>query len=250
MARTGREAVKKLLPGLCKDKKIDLVIANCENISHGLGFTHDHIKDMEGAGVDIFTSGDHVWDKRDSIPLLDHKDFPVLRPANFPPDVPGYGFREITVKKEKVLVINLMGRVFIKDDYDDPFRVANDIIKKSKAKIILIDFHAECTSEKVTLGWYLNGQISALWGTHTHIQTSDERILPKGTAYITDVGMTGNFDSVIGVSPESVIPKYLTQMPTRFEWEEGNYIFNAIMVVVDDKSGKAKGIERIQIREE
>jgi len=250
VARTGRKAVAKILPDLRKEKKIDFVVANAENVSHGTGFTNDHINDLKEAGVDFFTSGDHVWDVRDSIPLLDHKDFPVIRPANFPPDVPGFGFRELSIKKHKILVINLMGRVFIRDDYDDPFRTAEKIIKKSDAKIVLVDIHAEATSEKGALGWYLDGKATCVYGTHTHVPTCDERILPHGTAFISDIGMTGNFDSVIGVKPESVIPRYLTQMPTRFEWEEGNFVFNAIMVTVDEKTGKAERVERIQVREE
>jgi len=249
VARCGRRAVKEVLPGLRKEKKIDLVVANCENVSHGLGFREEHIEALKDAGVDFFTSGDHVWDIRDSIHLLNKKKFPVIRPANFPPGVPGEGYREITAGKQKILIINLIGRVFLKDDYDDPFRLADQIIKKSKARIILVDFHAEATSEKSALGWYLDGRVSAVMGTHQHVPTCDYRMLPKGTAFASDVGMTGNYNSVIGVSPESVIPKYLTQMPMRFEWEEGKYIFNAIMIEVDEKSGKAKRIERIQILE-
>jgi len=249
VARCGRRAVREVLPNLMKKYQIDFVIGNAENLTHGLGFSEDHIKDMHALGIDIFTSGDHVWDVRESIPLLDDEDFPVIRPANFQPGVPGFGWREIKIGRIKILVINLMGRVFIKDDYDDPFRIADMIIKDSKAKIILIDFHAEATSEKAALSWYLDGKVSVVYGTHQHAPMCDEKILPKGTAFVSDVGMTGNFDSVIGVKPSSVLPKYLTQMPQRFEWDEGRYIFNAMMVEVDEKTGKAKSVERIQVRE-
>lgn len=249
MARCGRRAVREVLPELEKKYQLDLVVANAENLTHGLGFSVNHVKDLHALGINLFTSGDHVWDKKESIPFLSDESFPVIRPANFPPGVPGFGWREIKVGKNRVLVVNLIGRVFIKDDYDDPFRVVKEIVKHSKAKIILIDFHAEATSEKAALAWYLDGEVSCVYGTHQHVATSDERLLPKGTAFVTDVGMTGNFDSVIGVKPSSVIPKYLTQMPQRFEWNEGKYIFNAVLVNVDERLGRAKSIERIQVRE-
>jgi metallophosphoesterase (TIGR00282 family) len=249
VARCGRRAVREVLPDLMKKYQIDFIVANVENLTHGRGFSEGHIKDMQSLGIDFFTSGDHVWDIRESLPLLDDEDSPVVRPANYPPGVPGFGFREVTVGKTKVLIINLIGRVFFAKDFDDPFRIAEEIIKKSKAKVILVDFHAEATSEKNALAWHLDGKASAVVGTHTHIPSCDEKILPKKTAFITDIGMTGNFDSVIGVTPQSVLPAYLTQMPAKFEWGEGKYIFNAVFVSVDEKSGHAKSIERIQVRE-
>lgn len=246
VGRPGRRAVKEFLPGLCHDYGVGLVIANGENSAGGIGITPDTAKELFDCGVDVITTGNHVWAKKEIIPYL-NGDVPILRPLNFPPGAPGRGFLEV----KGVLIINLIGRVFI-GEFDCPFRAMDCLLSeiKSEQKLIIVDFHAEATSEKVAMGKYLDGKVSAVLGTHTHIGTADACILPKGTAYVTDVGMVGPVDSVIGVDAESAIRSFLTGMPHRFFMGEGSATLDAVLIDVDEPTGKAISIERIQIKGE
>lgn len=248
-AKPGRELVKKLLPGIKKKFKPDLVLANPENLSHGNGFSYESIMEMRAAGIDFFTSGNHVWENKSGVDHLNDPDFPALRPANYPPGAPGRGYDFITVKGKKVLVISLIGQVFMKGHFDCPLRAADKILvesRKEKPDVIFVDLHAEATSEKYALAYYLDGRISALVGTHTHVQTNDARILEKGTAYISDVGMTGSFDSVIGVKKEIIVHQFLTQLPVKHEPEtEGKMAFSAVIMEIDARTGKALNIKSI-----
>ena len=246
VGRPGRRAVRQFLPGLCHDYEIGLVIANGENSAGGIGITSDTAKELLDYGVNVITTGNHVWAKKEIIPYMDG-DLPIIRPLNFPPGVPGRGFLEI----KGVLVVNLIGRVFI-GEFDCPFRAIDSMLSeiKTDSKIIIVDFHAEATSEKVAMGRYLDGRVSAVLGTHTHIGTSDACIFPRGTAYVTDVGMVGPADSVIGVDAESAIRSFLTSMPHRFFMREGPASFDAVLVEADEATGKAISIQRIQLKEE
>jgi metallophosphoesterase (TIGR00282 family) len=221
--RPGRVIVKDRLPGIVRDQAIDLVIANGENSAAGFGITPSLAEELFELNIDVITTGNHVWDKREIIDYFQMVEGNghgparrVLRPANYPSDMPGRGVYQGQKGKIPYAVINLQGRVFMASN-DDPFRVADQLLKSIDAKIIFVDFHAEATSEKVSLGWYLDGRVTAVVGTHTHIPTADERVLPNGTAYITDVGMTGPYDGVIGVKKELVIERFLSGMPARFE---------------------------------
>ncbi|SFR01906.1 hypothetical protein SAMN05660706_10784 [Desulfoscipio geothermicus DSM 3669] len=247
VGRLGRRAVKENLPGLVRDEQIDLVIANGENAAGGNGITREVALELFAAGVEVITMGNHVWNKKEIINYIDRENR-VIRPANYPPGAPGAGFGRFQTRKGVIVgVVNLSGRVFM-PDMDCPFRCADAILEafKGKSSVILLDFHAEATSEKAAMAYYLDGRISAVCGTHTHVQTADERILEKGTAFITDVGMTGPQDSVIGVKKELVIEKFLTQMPRKFEVASGLYQFNAVVIDVDQESGRALNIKRIQ----
>ncbi len=238
----GRKAVQQLVPPLRREFNINLVVANGENSAGGFGVTYDTAQDLLGAGVDVITTGNHVWRKKEIIPYL-QEDLPIVRPSNFPPGIPGRGF--LTVGK--VMVLNLMGRVFM-EALDCPFREAERVLKESKelgADIILVDFHAEATSEKQALGWYLDGRVSAVVGTHTHVATADARIMPEGTAYVSDLGMVGPVNSVIGTDPNAVLEKFLTQMPQRFTVAKGPVVFNSVLINIDDDTGRASSIERI-----
>ena len=245
VGRPGRKAVKETLQTIRQELKLDMIIANGENAAGGTGITSEIANDLFNYGVDVLTMGNHVWDKKDIIPYIE-KEQKILRPANYPPGTPGRGSGIYFINSFEVGVINLSGRIYL-SDLDCPFRLADEHIENiyKKTKIILVDFHAEATSEKVALGWYLDGRVSAVVGTHTHVQTADERVLPNGTAYITDLGMTGPLNSVIGVKKELVLQKFTTQMPVRFEVADGSYQFNAVVVEVDENTGMAKGIERV-----
>ena len=248
VGRPGRWATSQLLPDLRRNLDIDFVIANVENAAGGFGLTKEIAQKIFTYGVDCLTSGNHIWDRKDIIPYLE-TEYRVLRPANYPPDVPGRGSGIFETRKfEKVGVINIQGRVFIKE-IDCPFRRSLEEIEKLKkdAKVIVVDMHAEATSEKMALGWYLNGKISALVGTHTHVQTADETIFTKGTAYISDAGMTGPHDSIIGIRKEDALARFLTQIPHRFRLGIGDVKFSAVLIDVDSDSGKAKSIERLRI---
>jgi len=244
--RPGRNAVKKLLRKYREEHGIHLVIANGENMHHGKGVSEENISDMRQAGVDFFTSGNHVWKDRSFVPLMDKKTMPLIRPANYPGGVPGRGWQIIEGSlKQRVLVINLMGRVFMPQDLDCPFRTADRILKETAGEYlnaIIVDFHAEATSEKMALAHYLDGRVSAVLGTHTHVATADERILSEGTAYQTDVGFTGPIDSVIGAEKTAIISHFLTQLPMKIEVAEGPVVFNATKVEIDDKSRRATEI--------
>lgn len=249
IGKPGRKAVAGLLPKLKRKHRLDLVIANGENAAGGMGITPKIVEELYYSGIDIITSGNHVWKHKEIYGTLD-KDPALLRPANYPPKVPGKGSCIFSIgKEEKVAVLNLSGRVFLAE-LDCPFRKADEEIKKlsQETKIIIVDMHAEITSEKTALGWYLNGRVSAVVGTHTHIPTADERILPKGTAYITDIGMVGSLDSVIGVKKELALKRFLSQIPIRFEVEKENIYLQGVVINIDKRSGKAKKIERIQER--
>ena len=241
VGKPGRKAVSQLVTPLREEYGFDLVVANGENAAGGLGMTPDTAHEMLDSGIDVLTSGNHIWAQKEIIPYLD-EDVPVLRPLNYPPTVPGRGY----LLKNKVLVVNLIGRTFM-TNYDCPFRAMDALLEKlsAKSKITIVDFHAEATSEKVAMGRYLDGRVSAVLGTHTHVGTIDARILPGGTAYVTDIGMTGPDDSIIGDDPEAVIQRFLTMMPHHLSVGRGKPVFNAIMVEVDEKSRKATSIERI-----
>ncbi len=241
IGKPGRQAVKELLPGLKKQRSIDFVIANGENVAGGIGLTPDTAEELLEAGVDVITSGNHIWAQKDIIPCLDSK-MPVLRPLNYPPGVPGRGYLML----KNIVVVNLIGRTFI-GNFDCPFRAMDELLDKltKELKIIIIDFHAEATSEKVALGRYLDGRVSAVLGTHTHVGTIDSQLLPKGTAYVTDIGMTGPDNSIIGDDIDSVLERFMTMIPNRLTVGKGSVTFNAILVDVDKATGMATGIERI-----
>jgi 2',3'-cyclic-nucleotide 2'-phosphodiesterase len=241
IGKPGRQAVHAFVPDLRKEYGIDLVVANGENTAGGFGLTVVTAQELLDDGVDVITSGNHIWAQKEIIPYLD-EDVSVLRPLNYPPGVPGRGY----LIKNKILVVNLIGRTFM-TSYDCPFRAMDTLLaeRSPKTKVIIVDFHAEATSEKVAMGRYLDGRVSAVLGTHTHVGTIDARILPGGTAYVTDIGMTGPDDSVIGDDAEAVIQRFLTMLPHHLSVGKGKPVFNAIMVEVDEKSGKAIRIERI-----
>ncbi len=241
----GRTALTMLLPHIKKNNGIDLAIVNAENSAGGFGLTPKTADDIFLSGADIITLGNHTWDRKEVVNIIEHPQ--VLRPANYPPTVPGKGWTVFeTVDKTKVAVINLMGRVFM-SNLDCPFRTGELVVNKiaETTKNIIIDFHAEITSEKQAVGWFFDGKVSAVIGTHTHVQTSDERILSEGTAYITDVGMTGGRDGIIGMTKEPIIKKYLTQTPSKFEICKNDVIFQAVIIEIDINTGKSTKIERI-----
>ncbi|MDO8425227.1 MAG: TIGR00282 family metallophosphoesterase [bacterium] len=247
VAKIGRRAVAETLPELRRAYAPDLVLANIENLAHGLGFTAQTVKELRDAGVDVFTGGNHIWHKPEGVELLRAGTFPIARPANYPAGAPGNGWVLRSVAGTDVLVVNLIGRVFMKDLVEDPFRTFDAIREAHPANVILVDFHGETTSERGAFAWYVDGRASVLYGTHTHVPTADERIFPRGTGFITDVGMTGARDSVIGVTPESVLPGYLTGIGTRFVWpESGMAVVNALVADVDPATGKTTRIERIK----
>lgn len=247
VGQPGREAIKQILPKWKKEYQPDLVIANGENMAHGTGITEKTLDEVLRAGIDLVTLGDHTWKQKEVTALLEDKDIPLIRPANFPPNLPGQGYRLIEIRTKKILVINLIGRVFMKQQYDDPFRMADQILEQNeeKADIIIVDWHAEATAEKACLGWYLDGRVSAVLGTHTHIPTADERILPKGTAYISDVGMVGVMDSILGRNKESSIKRFLTQTNIHLEVAEGPVEVDAVLLEISNKA-KVKKIKRIR----
>ena len=242
----GREALRRLLPDLRQEKDIDLVIANGENAAGGFGLTVDTASEMLDSGVDVLTSGNHIWDKKEFIPYMDDvqgEGLPVVRPANYP-SAPGVG----VIRRKGVAVVNLMGRVFMAQ-LDCPFRTADHLLDRIREEedtpVIIVDFHAEATSEKQAMGWYLDGRVSGVFGTHTHVGTIDARILPGGTAYLTDVGMTGPMDSVIGSDTRAVLERFLTSMPQRLEVAKGACTFNSVLVEVDDNTGRSVHLERV-----
>jgi metallophosphoesterase (TIGR00282 family) len=251
--KPGRTIVRERLSALVRDHRTDLVIANGENAAAGFGITPSLAEELFELGVDVITTGNHVWDKREIVDYYRMADGNphsparrVLRPANYAAGLPGWGTYEGEKNNVPYAVINLQGRIFMASN-DDPFRTADRLLSEIKAKVIFVDVHAEATSEKISLGWYLDGRVTALVGTHTHIPTADERVLPGGTAYITDVGMTGPYDSVIGVKKELVIGRFLDNMPVRFEAAVGDVRLCAVVVDCDDALGKAKEIKRIML---
>jgi metallophosphoesterase (TIGR00282 family) len=247
IGRPGRNAVRSILPEIKEEYEPQLIIANGENLAGGLGLTQGTAEELFSYGVDLLTTGNHIWDKKESLEYIDQESR-VLRPANYPQGVPGRGYTVVELEgNPSAAVLNLSGRVFMAP-LDDPFLAASRIISelREKANIIILDFHAEATSEKIAMGWYLDGELSAVIGTHTHVQTADERILPNHTAYITDVGMTGPVDSVIGTERDTVIRKFLTQMPARFDVPKGDVLVCAVIVDINPATGRAISIERLQ----
>jgi len=246
VGRPGRQLVRTGLSALVSRHEIDLVVANAENAAAGFGITREIGEELLDLGVDVMTSGNHIWDKKEALDYIGIEPR-LLRPANYPAGVPGNGsYLARTADGRSVGVINLMGRVFMAS-IDDPFRIVLREIDaiRQRARIVFVDFHAEATSEKAAMGWHLDGKVTAVIGTHTHVQTADERILPKGTAFLTDVGMTGPHDSIIGVEVEPALGRFLNALPARFETATRNPRLNAAIVDADEQTGLATGIERL-----
>jgi len=254
--QAGRRIVNEHLSPLIEQRNVDLVVVNAENAAGGFGVTPGIADELFDQGAHVLTTGNHVWDKREIIEYMqsvaaDSHDRPrrVLRPANYVSGTPGHGFYEGELPSgQKYAVIDLQGRTFMASQ-EDPFRMADTLLQKIQAKVILVDFHAEATSEKVALGWYLDGRVTAVIGTHTHVPTADERVLPGGTAYQTDVGMSGPFDSVIGVEKDQIINRFLTGMPGKFEAAKGDPRMCAVLIECDGATGKALSIQRIMLGE-
>ena len=247
VGKPGRRAVRELLSGIIEERRIDFVIANCENAASGFGVTAEIIEELYGAHIDVLTSGNHIWDKKEVMECIDDYET-LLRPANYPEGTPGRGSVVVTLPGGvSVGVLNLAGRVFMQP-LDCPFRTADREIEKlrKKSRIILVDMHAEATSEKIAMGWYLDGRVAAVLGTHTHVQTADERILPEGSACITDVGMTGSFDSVIGIRKEVILQKFLLQIPNKFDVAKKDVRLQGVVVEIA-QSGRAVGVERLSV---
>ncbi|MEZ4552418.1 MAG: YmdB family metallophosphoesterase [Dehalococcoidia bacterium] len=242
VGRPGREAVTQLLPQLRSTLGIDRVILNGENAAAGRGLTEKTARELLSAGVDVITSGNHIFDVREFVPALD-RDWPVLRPANYPPSTPGRGLCNMG----GFTVISLMGRTFMPVQVDDPFRAADALLDGvDEDAVVFVDFHAEATSEKQAIAWYLDGRVAAVVGTHTHVPTADPRVLPGGTATVTDLGMVGVRDSVIGDDVNSVLDRFLTGMPTRLPVAEGAEVtFNSVLIDVDEQTRRARSIERV-----
>ena len=241
IGRPGRRAVARLMPGIIEKYEVDLVVANAENIAGGIGVTIATAQELLDAGVNVLTSGNHVWAEKEIIPHLDG-DLPLLRPLNYPPGVPGRGY----LVTGQAMVVNLIGRTFM-GSFDCPFRAMDRLLGELEPQppVIIVDFHAEATSEKVALGRYLDGRVSAVLGTHTHVGTTDAQLLPRGTAYVTDIGMTGPIDSIIGDDIEAVTRRFLTMIPHRLSVGKGKVVLNAVLLMVDEASGRALSIERI-----
>ena len=249
VGRPGRRAVRELLPGLVKDHGVDLVVANAENAAAGFGVTRDTVDELTECGIRLLTTGNHVWDKREVLGFIDEYSN-LLRPANYAEGCPGIGHAVVkTAASIPVAVVNLAGRVFM-HPADCPFRAAKGLLEglRQQTPVIIVDMHAEATSEKQAMGWFLDGEVSAVLGTHTHVQTADETILPRGTAYITDVGMTGPLNSVIGIEKEMIIDRFLTGMPCRFEVARGDVRLQGAVVDVDPQTGRARSIQRVNVK--
>lgn len=238
----GRETLKKVLEKIREEKLIDFVIANGENSAGGKGITPKVADEIFASGVDVITLGNHTWQRKEVISIIEHAN--ILRPANYPKGVPGKGFNIYRKDKYEICVINLMGRVYM-PILDCPFQTVDNILKNISNKIIIVDFHAEITSEKQAMGWYLAGKVSAVIGTHTHVQTADEKILAGGTAYITDCGMVGPSEGVIGMDRDIILKRYLMGLPQKFEVAKGKTIFNSVVIEIDEVTGKALSIERL-----
>lgn len=246
VGKPGRRAVKVLLPGIVGNHGVDLVIANCENAAGGFGVTRKVVDELYSNEIDILTSGNHIWDKKDVEEFIDGYET-LLRPANYPTGTPGRGSVVVqTASGISLGVLNLEGRVFMKP-LDCPFRIAEREIAalKEKTDIVIVDMHAEATSEKEALGWFLDGRVSAVVGTHTHVQTADERVLPRGTAYITDAGMTGPCDSVLGIKKEVALERFLTLLPNRYDVAKGDVRLQGVLIEIDDTTGRGLSIERL-----
>lgn len=255
VGKPGRRITREALPFLVRRHGVDLVVANVENAAGGNGITRETGEALRDHGVEVMTTGNHVWDKKEAIAYIEHEPR-LLRPANYPPGVPGKGHYVARLGASAgagagvgVGVVNVMGRIFM-NPLDNPFSVVREqiaTVRRQDARIVLVDFHAEATSEKKAMGWHLDGEATAVVGTHTHVQTADERILPKGTAYITDVGMTGPHDSIIGVDPRPALKRFLDGMPAKFDTARANPRLNAVLVTADPESGRARTIERLDL---
>jgi len=249
VGKIGRKAVAAVLPQWRDELRPDLVIANAENIAHGSGVTEKTLQELIDAGVEIFTSGNHVFDKPEGEAMLSQKNSILLRPINYPAGTPGVGLKLIEAGSRRLAVLNLIGRSFIKEAFDCPFRALDAALASpacKKADAIIVDFHAETTSEKAAFGWYAAGRVAAVLGTHTHVPTADARVLPPGTAFVTDVGMAGATDSVIGVGKDAAIAGFLTQRSQTFTIpESGEAMVNAVVLEIDPRTGKAESIKRL-----
>ncbi len=250
MGKPGRKAVAALLPGLRDEHSVDVVLANAENLAHGKGVTNPTIDELKKAGVDFCTSGNHIWAKPDGVGILNADDPYVIRPANYPAGSPGKGQKVLTIGNFRLLVVNLMGRVYMRESLDCPFRALDVILGDNAPEeldAIIVDFHAEATSEKNSFGIYVDGKVTAFVGTHTHIPTADNRVLPKGTGYISDIGMVGIRDSSLGIDVTQTIEGFLTQRPAKFEIaDHGLVVFNSVLIEIDPQTRKALSITRIQ----
>lgn len=250
VGRPGRTILREKLPLLRKEYEVDFVIANGENAAGGNGITQKIAQELFISGIDFLTMGNHIWDNKDVLNFIE-EEARMVRPANYPSGTPGRGYQVIKIESGiSIGIINISGRTFM-NALDCPFRTADVIIDKIKnsTSIVIVDFHAEATSEKIAMGWYLDGRATLVAGTHTHVQTADERILPNGTAYITDLGMTGPVNSILGIEKETVIKKFISQLPVRFEVAKGPSQINGIIVEIDEQTGKAQKIQRIDIKE-
>ena len=243
----GRAAIQTLLPRLRQEHAIDLAVVNVENAAGGFGITPPIAKTFLEQGVDVMTTGNHVWDKKEIVPHIVKENL-LLRPANFPEGTPGVGYVTVKAGPHRVGVVNLMGRIFM-NPIDCPFRKADEIMAqlRKETPIILVDMHAEATSETLAMGWYLDGRATAVVGTHRHVQTADERVLPGGTAYITDLGLTGPTDGVIGVDRQQVIQRFMTQMPIKFETAKGPAALHGVVITLDPETGRATSIQRLRV---
>ena len=241
IGKPGRQACARILPELREKYNLDLVIVNAENVAGGIGVTPGTAEELLDTGADVLTSGNHVWNHKEILPCLDG-DMPILRPLNYPPGVPGRGYVIIG----RALVVNLIGRTFM-NAYDCPFRAMDRLLDEleDRPSVIIVDFHAEATSEKMAMGRYLDGRVSAVLGTHTHVGTIDTQILPEGTAYVTDIGMVGPVNSVIGDDIDAVLKRFLTMLPNRLSVGKGRTIFNAVLMKTDDTTGRAVSIDRV-----
>ena len=250
VAKPGRMAVLERIQDLREQNEIDLAIMNAENLAGGFSVTPSLCEQLFASGIDVMTSGNHIFDKKEAIPYIQTQPR-LLRPANYPPNTPGSGLWTGVVRGTQVAVVNLMGRVFMPPS-DDPFRIADGVLAAlgPETKVRIVDMHAEATSEKVAMGWYLDGRVSAVVGTHTHVQTADERILPKGTACLTDIGMTGSYSGVIGMNKSDVIARFTTAVARRAEHSSGDVRICAVVVDVDDNSGRANEIRRLNLPHE
>ena len=246
IGKPGRTIIKRYLSE--NPNFADVVIANIENISHGFGVSESHLSELKAAGIEVFTGGNHTFDRKEIFDFIDREP-KLIRPANYPEGTPGSGFCFIDVGEAKLAVLNLMGRVFM-DPLRSPFLVADQLLPllHEQTNLIFVDMHAEATAEKIALGWYLDGRVSAVVGTHTHVQTADERLLPEGTAYITDVGCCGPYNGVIGMQKEGVFRRLIQQLPTRLEIADGEAMLNGVKITINVENGKALAIERVQFR--
>ncbi len=248
VGKPGRKAVREGVPDLVNKLKVDFVIANGENAAGGFGITKSIAEELFSLGIDVLTSGNHIWDKKEAVNYIP-KENRLLRPANYPSEVPGAGSIVLKTRVgEKIAILNISGRVFM-NHLDCPFKTAEKEVPvlKEQTNVIIVDFHAEATSEKSAIGWFLDGRVSAVVGTHTHVQTADEKILPKGTAFISDVGMTGPVDSIIGVNKDQIINKFLTGIPCRFETARGESILSCVLLDINSKTGESTSIQRLQL---